>query len=308
VRLADLEPAQLGRLLEGPGLRVRTGPVVSCIHSDVPQVRAGLALHYAQHTVEPDDGFADFHISIERPRGLPGWLRPRVSFYFDGQEPFARLPGDQGFPMLEWGLNWCVSAQAHQFLILHAAVLERGGRALILPAPSGSGKSTLCAGLAFSGWRLLSDELTLLDPTCATVVPLPRPISLKNASIDVMRAFAADAVFGPVVSETSKGSVAHVRPPLDAVLRADERALPGWVVLPRFEAGAATSLQPLSKGRAMMRLIECSFNYNVYGRQGFEMLADAVERSDCYELSYSNLHEVVAAFDALAAAKPPIVQ
>lgn len=308
MRLADLEPAQLGRLLEGPGLRVRTGPVVSCIHSDVPQVRAGLALHYAQHTVESDDGFADFHISIERPRGLPGWLRPRVSFYFDGQEPFARLPGDQGFPMLEWGLNWCVSAQAHQFLILHAAVLERGGRALILPAPSGSGKSTLCAGLAFSGWRLLSDELTLLDPTCARVVPLPRPISLKNASIDVMRSFAADAVFGPVVSETSKGSVAHVRPPLDAVLRADERALPGWVVLPRFEAGAATSLQPLSKGRAMMRLIECSFNYNVYGRQGFEMLADAVERSDCYELSYSNLHEVVAAFDALAAAKPPIVQ
>jgi hypothetical protein len=43
-------------------------------------------------------------------------------------------------------------------------VLERGGRALLLPAPSGSGKSTLCAGLAFNGWRLLSDELALLDP------------------------------------------------------------------------------------------------------------------------------------------------
>lgn len=308
MKLAQLEPAQLDRLLDGPGLRLRTGPVVSCIRSAVPQVREGLALHYAQHSVEADAGFADFHISIERPSRVQRWIRPRVSFYFDGQEPFARLPGDQGFPMLEWGLNWCVSARAHQFLIMHAAVLERGGRALILPAPSGSGKSTLCAGLAFSGWRLLSDELTLLDPASGAVVPLPRPISLKNASIGVMRSFAPDAVFGPVVHQTTKGSIAHIRPPIDAVQRATERAQAGWVVLPRFVAGAATSLQPLTKGRAMMRLIECSFNYNVYGRQGFEMLADLVERSDCFELCYSRLHDVVALFEGLAAAKSPIVQ
>lgn len=302
MKLADLEFGELGRLLQGPGLRLRTGPVVSCIRAAVPQVRAGLALHYAQHTVESEAGFADFHIRIDRPSRLQRWIRPRVSFHFDGQEPFARLPGDQGFPMLEWGMNWCVSAHAHQFLVLHAAVLERAGRALILPAPSGSGKSTLCAGLAFSGWRLLSDELTLLDPADGSVVPLPRPISLKNASIDVMRAFAADAVFGPTVHETTKGSIAHVSPPIDAVRRAHERARAGWVVLPRFEAGAATRLQPMSKARAMMRLIECSFNYNVYGHQGFELLADVVERSDCWELSYSKLDEVVALFDGFAAA------
>ena len=41
--------------------------------------------------------------------------------------PFAPLPLDQAFPMLEWGLNWCVSAHCHQYLIFHAAVVEKSG-------------------------------------------------------------------------------------------------------------------------------------------------------------------------------------
>jgi len=299
VKVADIQPRVLARLLTGPGLRVRTGPVVSCIRSRVPEVHAGLAMHYAEHPAELDESFADYHISVERPRTLRRWMRPQVQFSLDGHGPFAPLPADQGFPMLEWGMNFCVSGHAHQFLIVHAAVLERGGRALILPAPSGSGKSTLCAGLVFSGWRLLSDELTLLNPLSGEVVALPRPVSLKNASIEVIRSFAPQAVFGPVVHETMKGSVAHVKPPVDAVLRASERALPAWVVLPRFEPGAQTRLQPVSKGKTMMRLIESSFNYSVHGRQGFELLADVVERSDCFEFTYSNLGEAADIFSRM---------
>jgi HprK-related kinase A len=300
VKVAELGPRQLDQLLTGPGLRLRTGPLVSCIRSPLPAVCEGLALHYAAHLVEEETGFADFHIGIDRPRGLRRWFNPQVIFSLDGQSPFTPLPGDQGFPMLEWAMNYCVSNLAHQFLILHAAVLERGGRALILPAPSGSGKSTLCAGLVFRGWRLLSDELAVIDPGSGQVVPLPRPVSLKNASIDVIRGFAPEVPFGPIVHETTKGSVGHFRPPADAVARADERALPGWVVLPRFEAGAPTRLEPLSKGRTLMRLVECAFNYNIYGREGFEMLADLVEHSDCFEFSYSRLDEATEEFSQLA--------
>lgn len=303
MRVCDLAPGQLQHLLGGSGLRLRTGPFVTCIRSSLDEVRDGVALHYGQHPVESDDGFADFEVAVDRKPGLRRWLKPQVRFLVDGEDIFTPLPGDQGFPMLEWGLNWCVSGLAHQYLTLHAAVLEREGGALILPAPSGSGKSTLCAGLLFNGWRLLSDELTLIEPDTCRIVPLPRPVSLKNASIDVIRAFAPQARFGAVVEETLKGRVAHFSPPHDAVSRAGDRAAPGWIALPRYVAGAATNLQPLGKGRAMMRLVESAFNYNIHARRGFAALADLVERSDCFEFTYSSLDEAVQQFERLAMAR-----
>lgn len=295
--VADLSPRALRQHLHGAGLRLRTGPVVTSVRSRLDAVVSGIALHYAEHSVGQATDFADFHVSVQRPLGLRRWIAPQVMFRFDGTASFAPLPGDQGFPMLEWGLNWCVSNHCHQFLIVHAAVLERGGRALLLPAPSGSGKSTLCAGLAFNGWRLLSDELALLDPARGHVAPLPRPLSLKNESIDAIQAFASQAVFGAAVRETMKGTVAYVRPPAEAVARAAETALPAWVVFPRFVPGSHAVLEPTPKARAFMGLVECAFNYNVHGRNGFAALSRLVDAVDCYKFSYSSLEEAVSVFD-----------
>lgn len=303
--LGDLTPAQLRRRLSGAGLSLRTGPVVTRIRSRLDAVVQGLSIHYAAFPVEPDEAFADFHVQVRPPRGVRSWLRPQVVFRFDGEEPFAPLPRPQSFPILEWGLNWCIYTYCHQFVTLHSAVLERGGQALLMPAPSGSGKSTLCAGLAFRGWRLLSDELSVIDPVSLEVVPVPRPISLKNRSIDVIRAFEPKAVFSPAVPDTIKGLVAHARPPQDAVDKASQRARPRWIVLPRFEAGAAARLEPLPRAEAFMQLVQNTFNYSIHGPAGFATLAALLEGCDCYRFSYGNLDEAVATFDRLAAAHGP---
>ena len=299
--VSDLSPIELARWLTGPGLRLRTGPVVTRIQSPLAAVAEGISLHYAEHPIEQPEGFADFHVRLGRPRSARRWLRPQAVFQFDGAPPFLPLPADQAFPMLEWGLNWCVSAHCHQYLVVHAAVIERSGRALLLPAPPGAGKSTLCAGLVSRGWRLLSDELALIDPSSGDITPLARPISLKNASIDVIRRFSPEAVLGPTVHDTLKGSVAHLKAPLDSVERATEPARPRWIVLPRYEAGASARLEPLRKGRAFMQLADSAFNYNLHGRSGFEALAQLVDACDCYEFEYGELEEAVALYDRLAA-------
>lgn len=291
MKLADLSPPQIRHALAHEGLALRTGPVVNRVRSRIPAVIHALSLHYANHPVEAADGFADFHVQVRRPRNLRRWAQPQVVFDFDELTPFAPLPGDQGFPMLEWGLNWCISHHCHQYLNLHAAVVERDGRAMLLPAPPGSGKSTLCAGLVHRGWRLLSDELAVIAPESLTVQPVPRPVSLKNASIDVIGAFAPEAVFSPTVRDTNKGAVAHFRPPESAVARAGQPAAPGWVLLPRWQAGSSTRLTPLSKARCLMQLVDNAFNYNVHGRAGFETLVAWVDRSDCYEFVYSDLDD-----------------
>jgi HprK-related kinase A len=300
LNVGELSAAELTRRLCGAGLRLRNGPAVMCVRSHLPEVRAGVALHYARHEVPADEQFTDFHIGIDRPAGLRRWLRPQIQFTLDGEPPFTPLPGNQGYPMFEWGMNWCISMHMHRFLIVHAAVVERGGRAMILPAPPGSGKSTLCAGLVWRGWRLLSDELALINPATGDITPVPRPVSLKNASIDVIRRFAPQARFGPVVHETMKGSIAHFSPPPGAVERCGDTALPAWVVLPRFSAGSETRLTPLSKAKAMMALADNAFNYHVHGASGFHTMAALVGRSDCFEFSYSRLEEAVDLFAQIA--------
>jgi HprK-related kinase A len=299
VKLGDLSTSQIRSRLAAAGLCVRTGPVVNRIRSPLPAVAEAVALHYAAHPLEADEDFADFSVLVRRPHGLRRWYRPQVVFEIDETTPFAPLPGDQGFPMLEWGLNWCITNHCHQYLTLHAAVVERDGLALILPAPPGSGKSTLCAGLAHRGWRLLSDELTVLERPALEVLPVPRPVSLKNASIDVIRRFAPEARFSRVVRDTNKGSVAHFRPPPSAVERAAERARPAWIVLPRWIAGSPSTLTPLPRARAMMKLVENAFNYNVHGARGFEVLAALVDRCEAYEFVYSDLEDAATLFARL---------
>lgn len=297
----DLPATELTRrLASDTGLRLQTGPVVTRIRSRLPPVVEGIALHYADHPVGEPENFADFHVRLAPPGSIRRWVKPQVLFEFDGAVPFRPLPRSQAFAMLEWGLNWCVTSHCHQYLIVHAAALERSGRALVLPGPPGSGKSTLCAGLVNRGWRLLSDELALLDLVTAAVVPLPRPVSLKNNSIDVIHRFAPSATLGPAVHDTVKGSVAHMKPSTESVRRAAEPAVPRWIVLPTYEQGAQTRLEPLSKAHAFMQLADNAFNYHVHGRSGFELLANAIDDCDCFDFRYSALEDAIAVFDDIA--------
>lgn len=299
--LSSLPPGDCKRRLTGAqGLELQTGPFVARLRSTLPEVVNSIEALYADFPVAAPGTFVDFDTAVCRPTGWRRWWNPQVVFHLDGQRPFNPLPGDQGFPLLEWGLNWCVYGLCHQHLNLHAAVLERNGRALILPAPSGSGKSTLCAGLLFNGWRLLSDELTLIDPRDGNIVPNPRPVSLKNQSIAVIEAFAPQVRFGSRVQETSKGTVAHFRPPAEAVQRSNERALPAWVVLPRYIPEHPATLQPLDRSRAFMHLVENAFNYDVFGAEGFELLGTVIDRSTCFTFEYGHLPDAIELFSKLA--------
>lgn len=297
--VSALSPRQLAARLAGPGIYLRTGAFVTHLKTTVPSVARGLALLYGDYPLLDQQAYPDFHLDVARPANPRRWIRPQVILRCNGETPFQPLPLAQAFPMFEWGLNWCVSSRAHDHLILHAAVLEKDGRALILPAPSGSGKSTLCAALAHAGWRLLSDELTLVRLADGAVVPQPRPVSLKNASIDVIRRRLPHATFSPAVETDAKGTVAHLMAPADSVARAHETARPAWIVFPRYAAGAATTLTPLAKSRTHLRVAENAFNYSLLAGPGFEALGALVDGAGCYDFEYSSLDEAIAVFAEL---------
>lgn len=301
MKLQDLDQRQLQARLRQGRLGLRMTPFAVRIRSDLPQLGAQIAALYRDFELLEEQDFADFHVAVMRSGGLPGRWRGLAEFWFDGQRSFSPLPAAQGLSMLEWGINWCVAAHAHQYLLIHAAVLERDGRALVLPAPPGSGKSTLCAALAQQGWRLLSDELGLLDPDSGLLHGMARPINLKNQSIPLMRAFAPRGVFSASMPNTAKGTVALLRAPDQAIARRREPARPAWVVLPQWQAGSPARLEPVERAQAFMALADQSFNYDLHGQAGFQALGRLVDGCQAFQFRYSVLDDALPCFERLAA-------
>ena len=135
---------------------------------------------------------------------------------------------------------------------------------------------------------------------------MPRPIGLKGASIDIVRALSPNAEIGPSAEGTRKGTVAHLRPPADSVRRAGEPADPRWVVFPSFEEDATVELKKVSRGLALQRLGHESFNYSMLGSAGFETLAAVVEGCDCYELRFGNLDDAIRCLEEMTATRTPV--
>lgn len=306
MKIAEFPPAELSGHLRSGNLLLALTPFVARIRSDIPFLARDIAAMYADFEALPEESFADFHVEVSRRGGgIRQWIKPQARFYFDGRPAFIPLPLHQAFAMLEWGLNWCVAAHSHQYLIIHAAVIEKQGLAAILPAPPGSGKSTLCAGLISRGWRLLSDELGLYDMDSGLIYGMSRPVNLKNASIDIIRRFAPQSLLTQPVHDTSKGSVSLMRPPTDSVRRVAEPARPAWIVLPNYTPDAPPRMEAHSRAHTFMLLAEQSFNYDIHGLRGFEEIGRLIDQCRCYRFTYGDLNEAEPAFGALLAERGP---
>ena len=78
-------------------------------------------------------------------------------------------------PLFELDLYQQVAERAAPGWLLHAAALEKSGRAFVFAGPSGAGKTTLTLALLARGWRLVTEEMVLIDRELG-VHGLARPI------------------------------------------------------------------------------------------------------------------------------------
>lgn len=285
-KISDLSKTEIDNFLGSQGISFFAGAFKVNLKSSVPAVSQGIKLLYA-NSILHEESFSDFHIEIKPSSGLRRWIRPRVHFSLNENEPFFPMPYSQAVPLLEWGLNWCVTNHCHQYLVIHAAVVEKNGKTIVLPGTPGSGKSTLCAALVNSdGWRLLSDELAIYDLKNNYIIPNPRPVSLKNQSIDIIKRAFPNSKFSPTIHDTIKGSVAHMQPSASSIDEMNSYCRPSHVVFPKYIQNSKEELVELSKGDAFIQLAEHSFNYQILCEQGFESISMILDQSVCFKYNY----------------------
>ncbi len=297
--VSDLAPADLARRLRRDGIHLYTGAFTTHLQIDIESLAGEFAQMYADYPLDEPAGIDDFQVRVGPPSLWRRYLRPQVAHWVDNEQIIEPLPLDQAFPCLESGLNMAVAYLDVAPLVVHSAVLERDGRALVMPAPSGSGKSTLCAALAWRGWRLLSDEMAVFCFETGRLLPNPRPVSLKNRSVDVVRTFAPQARFSRSYLGTNRGDIAYMQAPPDAVARSHESAGPGLLVAPVFRANAPLSVREMDRIEAFRWLTDNSINYSSMLQHGFDTIGNFIEASGLYALTYSNLDEAIDCIDQL---------
>jgi len=279
------------RLARGE-LPLRVGPYIYNVQSNLSTVAAGIATLYADFPVADPGEFVDYNVAILRS-GLLQRIRGEAQFLFDKKSPFDAIPASQAYAFLEWGMNWCVSVHANEYLKLHAAAVSRGDRAIIMPGIPGAGKSTLCAALGLSGWRILSDEHAMIRPDTTQIIPLCRPVSLKNESIAAIKSFSSDAIFGPVSKETHKGIVVHMKADLQADSHDTKNLQATAMVFPRFARDEPQRLSPRRRTDSFILAAYHSFNYSLLCEAGFDAMKMLIESIDCFDLVYHDLEWAV---------------
>ncbi len=277
---------------------LEVGPVAFRLGSEWRQPMDALKQLYAGYPAP--DGPCDFTVRLEAETPWRRWLRPSVAIRGDYILPDAvPLALAHGLLAAEMGMNLQMALGQKRYLLLHASSVERDGKALLMTGASGSGKSTLSAILGERGWRFMGDEFALLDMEDGRLHPFPRAVSLKNQAVLVLEEIVGADRFGPVLRNTPKGTIRHLRPHDEAIARMREPAKPVLILFPQYGRGLQAAVRPVGQAEIFVRLTQASTNYVALGERGYGALCRLVTGTPARAIDYSSTEAAVTLIDRL---------
>jgi hypothetical protein len=216
-----------------------------------------------------------------------GSTRDTRRLLFNGQPVAAEASRSHVLAMLLWHVNVEATQRTRgTHTVLHAAAAARGGQAIVLPAPMDSGKTTIVAGLVQDGFGYLTDEAAAVSVDDLHVEPFPKSLSIDAGSWAVL-APLRDHDVGQLpaqwivpVSSLQSGWLA-TRTPVAAV------------VVPRYQRGAKTALEPMPRSEAVVAMASAAFNFDVAPEAHLDVFSRIAGESGCYRLTIGSLPRAV---------------
>jgi hypothetical protein len=224
-----------------------------------------------------------------------------VDVHRDGEVVVLDVAPGDAVATLVWDVNRLAAERSGAHLLFHSGGLEAAdGVGLLVPAASGSGKSTLTAGLARAGLGYLSDELVALELDGAVpgrLLPYPKPITVKSGSFTALVSMDPGPFRDGWFGESPEGAgQAEWQVPVGegTGLRVGSPCRPGYVVVPRYDAGAETALTRLSATEAFFSLALHAVNMLPHGADATSALGRLAADCECYSLAMSDLDAACA--------------
>jgi hypothetical protein len=198
-------------------------------------------------------------------------------------------------------LLWQISADTVQhaqgYLLVHAGVVvSPAGDGVMILGESGSGKTTLVAGLVQEGFGYLSDEGAAIDLGDGLVHPWPRPLGFRDPSRALPR-FASVFDGGGAEGDETHVAVGRIRSGAIA-----DPCRVRHLIDHRYEPGAATRLDPLSRAVGLVRMGSAAPSLRHEGDRGLSVLADVMRGAHAYSLVSGDLEQSIRSVQELVAA------
>jgi hypothetical protein len=200
---------------------------------------------------------------------------------------------DSALAAVEYGAIAELFAPDSGVVSLHAALLSRGGRGVLLVGPKESGKSTLACALLGTGWRLHSDDTVLIEDG-PRARGIPRRVSLRQASRELLGAGTWTRILGlPATTRTPGGILFH---PAEAWPGETPASVEPAAVILLARRGATTGrgrLEPLDAGRALVALAPYSNRRDAGIGRALEALQPLADRVPAFDLGRGALATMI---------------
>lgn len=292
--LKSFDRHDLHKALKRGSFTLQLGPFSHLISGSSPALLDFLQDTYRDYSVEmsPSD-VTEVLLNIRAPNLFRRFIRPQVTPDPGFDVPAVPLPRRMAPLAYEMGMNLSIALKCCRFVNIHAGVVADDHGAILMSAASGSGKSTLTAAMMQYGYRLFSDEFALLGLDEPLVHPYPRPISLKQETIPIVRELVGADWLSKTVSGTPKGDIAYYRARPEDLAKAHVPAPVKLILFPKFETGANPFAQRLNPAEAIIRLVPASTNYSLLGEEAYKTLASLVENASAFELTYGTTEQSI---------------
>lgn len=192
-----------------------------------------------------------------------------------------------------------VSATPRGMVEVHAALVSKDGRGVVIVGPSYAGKSTLATALWCRGWSFLSDDIAFLKSATLRASPAPRRVQLRETSRELVGEELWQAVQRTAsCSPTVEGFLFHpheVRgdtPPSDTALKAivflERRGI-------QVEPAEGRAINP---ARAAVALFPYAFNLREKPFiDGMRVIAPITAAVPSYDLGRGDLSSMVSSVE-----------
>lgn len=182
-------------------------------------------------------------------------------------------------------------ATSKRFFCMHAAGVEKNGKAIVFPASSCSGKSTLVTCLVFNGFSYISDDEIIFDMETEQIVPSYKPIHLRKDVISIIKEQITDVDLSEYYDDYFERFIVHPKVCTTVPTTISQ------VIVPRYSHYNYQMQKILTREKYRMLFLSSTKQYT----PTVEIISffGKISRMDFFTLEYSDLHFAKNAISSL---------